>query len=113
MPNAYNWTFDAPAHHACYPHHFADDALVPGALLLHWMQRDLQIRHQLRMTEMKQIKFLQAVRPATRLVLSLTQKSDLSWLLAVTDEAGEIVLKGHITLATIVSSSSLTVTAAE
>lgn len=110
MQNAYNWTFNAPLQHACYPHHFAQDALVPGALLLHWIQRELRVSHQAKITQIKQIKFLQAVRPAAVLVVTLTQKADSSWLLNVTNEAGEVALKGQITLTAIDSNPSLIVT---
>jgi 3-hydroxyacyl-[acyl-carrier-protein] dehydratase len=56
-----------PAEHACYADHFANNPLVPGALLLKWIMALMETELQCRLTHIKQIKFLAAVKPADHL----------------------------------------------
>ena len=56
------WNLEVPTEHPCFPAHFPGDPLVPGALLLHWLLDQLEQRG-LRVTGIKQCKFLRALRP--------------------------------------------------
>jgi 3-hydroxyacyl-[acyl-carrier-protein] dehydratase len=52
-----------PAEHPCYADHFPGDTLVPGALLLKWIVREMEDRTHCEINNIKSIKFLTSVRP--------------------------------------------------
>lgn len=107
MTPRFEWQHPVPEFHECFPHHFASDPLVPGALLLRWINAHLNERHQLRISSIKQIKFLQPVRPNDRLNVIVTslEKNDQYRLEVQFVEQATDVLKGQITLTSFEASS--------
>lgn len=75
MSATFEWSQTAPTEHTCYPHHFAGNPLVPGALLLEWIDRQLQARAGFRIAHIKQIKFLAPVRPGMNLRVAFTENT--------------------------------------
>jgi 3-hydroxyacyl-[acyl-carrier-protein] dehydratase len=65
-----------PAEHACYNDHFPGNPLVPGALLLQWIIAKIEMQWGVRVNLIKQIKFLNIVRPADELRLLVNVSSE-------------------------------------
>ena len=59
----------APAEHPCYEGHFPGNPIVPGALLLQWISELASEAFKLRISGVKQMKFLAPVRPNDRCVI--------------------------------------------
>lgn len=55
--------FSIPAEHPCYADHFPGAPVVPGALLLKWMFEKIAKKKSVRISVVKQIKFLAVVLP--------------------------------------------------
>jgi len=52
-----------PTEHPCYEGHFPGNPIVPGALLLQWISDHAREVFNLRITGVKQMKFLAPVKP--------------------------------------------------
>jgi 3-hydroxymyristoyl/3-hydroxydecanoyl-(acyl carrier protein) dehydratase len=55
--------FSIPAEHPCYADHFPGAPVVPGALLLKWVFEQITQKKSVRISVVKQIKFLAVVLP--------------------------------------------------
>lgn len=55
--------FSVPAQHPCYADHFPGSPVVPGALLLKWIFEQIAKKKSVRISLVKQIKFLAVVLP--------------------------------------------------
>lgn len=67
---------EVPAAHPCYADHFPGDPLVPGALLLQWIEARLrEVLPGLAIGEIRSAKFFQAVRPGVKLTLFWERKA--------------------------------------
>lgn len=85
-----------PATHPCFAGHFPGNPVVPGALLLTWLKQQIFERLGLRVTGIKQIKFLAPVLPGQHLTVDLgvaTYQVQLS-----VSCQGQEVLKGSFLL---------------
>ncbi|MFK7978146.1 MAG: hypothetical protein AB8C02_18580 [Halioglobus sp.] len=96
MSNSVSLALEIPQEHPAYAGHFPGEPLVPGALLLAWLQalveREIsnQQRRQCKLNEVSSIKFTAPVRPGDSLSIELTQRSDPNKLsLTVTGPNGQ------------------------
>lgn len=82
----------APPDHPCYADHFPGDPLVPGALLLAWIEAAL-IEHApgCRLAAIEQCKFRAPLRPGQhyRIDIEGTPAPDATLTLRCHSEAGE------------------------
>jgi 3-hydroxymyristoyl/3-hydroxydecanoyl-(acyl carrier protein) dehydratase len=103
MTPTFNWQHQVPSDHACFPHHFAGDALVPGALLLHWINTHLAEHFKMRISAIKQIKFLHPVRPAEIIEVAFysLEKKHQFRLEVIFAQTQTDILKGQVQLSSI------------
>jgi 3-hydroxymyristoyl/3-hydroxydecanoyl-(acyl carrier protein) dehydratase len=74
-------SFAIPSKHPCYAAHFPGDPIVPGALLLQWILRQLKQCHpNIRISSLRTVKFLSVVRPGDNCLLSFEQNTDTTRL---------------------------------
>lgn len=71
-----SYIVDVPEQHPCFPGHFPSQPLVPGALLLAWINDVLEREMVLSITTIKSSKFLKPVLPGVRLVIQIAKKSE-------------------------------------
>lgn len=75
MQTDFQFQVSIPEAHPCYADHFPNDALVPGALLLKWIIREIENHTHYQINNIKSIKFLVSVRPK-QLMQVFVQQSD-------------------------------------
>jgi len=63
MDGSLEINFHVPQEHACYPHHFPEEPIVPAALLMSWVIEKIEINIGLNVISLKSVKFLAVVRP--------------------------------------------------
>lgn len=86
-----------PKTHACYEDHFPGDTLVPGALLLKWILRDLESRINSKIIHIKAIKFLSSVRPQDVMQITVRASGSKPGVLLLESSVGDLlVLKGQV-----------------
>lgn len=60
-----------PANHPCFPGHFPGNPLVPGALLLAWVDAEMRRSGEGWISHLRQAKFLLPVRPGDNLTCEI------------------------------------------
>ncbi len=63
MDDSLEISFNVPQEHACYPHHFPKEPIVPAALLMSWVIEKIETHVGLSVINLKSVKFLAVVRP--------------------------------------------------
>ena len=83
-------------HHPCYSAHFPSAPVVPGALLLHWIQQLLKTQN-VHCLGAKQLKFLQPIKPGQSCELNYNLTGDNLLSIRVSCE-GVLSLNGKLNL---------------
>ena len=79
-------TLDIPESHPVFAGHFPNDPLVPGALLIDWIAGAIELALTTNIGTIKQVKFINPVRPSDQLSLHLTPKNEHYQVLVLNHE---------------------------
>jgi len=91
-----HYTLAIPAQHPCYAGHFPAKAVVPAALLLQWLQEQLEAAAPgCQLVRINSIKFLQVVEPADQLALVCREQTGGKLTLRVL-RGDTLVCKGSV-----------------
>ena len=83
----FNDVLQVPPDHPAYAGHFPGNPVVPGALLLGWLQSRVEHIAAVQVNEVASIKFITAVKPGARLDLAGRYSEESGRLsLAVSDD---------------------------
>lgn len=94
----FSFVLRIPSAHACYQDHFPGNPLVPGALLMCWLEDQLRDGYAMTLLGIKQIKFLAPVLPGYE--LHIAAKVTMEQLSVVATHQGIEVFKGTLLLRT-------------
>lgn len=99
--NALELSLSIPLEHACYADHFPNDPLVPGALLLKWILALIEVEVAFKVTQLKQIKFMAAIRPGDQVRIELLVDHVKQHILLDAFVADTLVIKGSLSFKSI------------